>query len=109
MIQVIINCQQGWIHSFQVEGHAGYGRKGTDIYCAGVSAVCQTALASLLHHLKQKPEYKISEGYMQCSLAKNLDESDKDKAQIILKTMEIGLTAMQQAYDKHLQVMVKEE
>jgi len=109
MINVSIEYRRGFIYSFTVEGHAGYAQKGTDIYCAGVSAVCQTALAGLLHHLKQKPAYQLSEGFMLCSLADNMDGKDKEAAQIILKTMETGLTEMQRAYKEYLRIAIRED
>ena len=109
MISVLIKSRQGYISSFKVEGHAGYGKKGIDIYCAGVSAICQTALAGLLYHLEQKPEYQLNRGLLTCTLAENLDDKDKEKAQLILKTMEIGLTEMQRTYKNYLRVTVMEE
>ena len=98
MIKVEIQYKQGYIQSFSVKGHAGFNSEGQDIYCAGVSAVTQTALLGLLEHMSLKPEYSIEKGLMECKLPSPLTEEDREKAELILSTMEKGLISMEQAY-----------
>ncbi|MBO8158712.1 ribosomal-processing cysteine protease Prp [Thermosyntropha sp.] len=100
MIKAVIFYKGGYITGFNVEGHAGYADEGYDIYCAGISAITQTALIGLLKHLKVKPEYTIEKGDLKVKLPTVLDEEDRDKAQIILSTMEAGLVSLEDAY-KH--------
>lgn len=107
MIEIEIEYRGTMIRGFSVSGHAGYALPGEDIYCAGVSAVTQTALMGLIKHLKQKPEYKIEQGFMWCQLPPDLDEEDREKAGIILSTMETGLMAMQKAYQGFMQVRIR--
>ena len=107
MIHVDIGYQGPEIVYFSVEGHAGYAQSGSDIYCAGVSAITQTALLGLLDQMEQKPRYKIEKGYLLCELPDCLSIRDKERAQIILGAMETGLKAMQEAYGEYLKITVR--
>ncbi len=107
MIEVKINYQGNDITSFQVKGHAGFAPAGQDIYCAGVSAVAQTALLGLSINLSVQPEYQVEEGWLQCHLPEGLDQKDMEKAQIILSTMEAGMLAMQETYCNFIKLEVR--
>ncbi|KUG04254.1 putative ribosomal protein [hydrocarbon metagenome] len=107
MLEVEIKYQQGYIQSFSVAGHAGFGSEGEDIYCAGVSAVTQTALLGLIENMIKKPEYRIEKGWMTCELPAGLSQEDREKAQVILSTMEKGLLSMEQAYAGYMKVLVR--
>ncbi len=109
MIKITVNYAGELIKEVLITGHAGYADKGADIYCAGVSAVAQTALAGLLHHLEQAPFYKISDGHFECKLADNLNDMDNEKAQIILSTMKVGLLAMQDVYKEHMKIIIRRQ
>ncbi len=107
MLEVEIKYQKGYIQSFSVSGHAGFSSEGKDIYCAGVSAVTQTALLGLIEHMTEKPEYRIEKGWMNCELPAGLSQKDQEKAQVILTTMEKGLLSMEQAYTGYMKVLVR--
>ena len=49
MIKVSIKKEDNIVKNVKVEGHAGYGVKGTDIVCASVSSIVITSLLSLIH------------------------------------------------------------
>jgi len=95
------------IRTFRVEGHSGYADHGQDIICAGVSAITQTALIGLLHHLEQKPVYRRGNGMLVCSLGADLNESDALKARIILSTMELGLKDIQSQFQDFMQIRIR--
>lgn len=105
MIEVILNLDDDRIRSFSVKGHAGDLEAGENIYCAGVSAITQTALLGLIKHLNSEVIYEISEGWISCELPERLNEREQEKAQIILTTMEAGLLAMQEVYSDYLDVI----
>ncbi len=107
MLEVEINYQQGYIQSFSVAGHTGFSSEGKDIYCAGVSAVTQTALLGLIEHMTEEPEYSIEKGWMTCKLPIGLNQEDREKAQVILSTMEKGLLSMEEAYGEYMRVLVR--
>ena len=107
MINVNIEYRDGSIAAFTVEGHAGYAQSGSDIYCAGVSAIAQTTLLGLLNQMEQKPRYIIEKGYLLCELPDQLSSSDRERARVILNTMETGLKAMQEAYGEYLNITIR--
>lgn len=92
------------IVGFKAEGHAGYAARGNDIYCAGVSAITGTALIGLQLHLTSPPIYQEKEGWLDCKLPPQLNQEDKEKAQIIFSTMEAGLKSLQEANPRYIKV-----
>ncbi|MFZ7101845.1 MAG: ribosomal-processing cysteine protease Prp [Peptococcaceae bacterium] len=90
---------------FEISGHADYAETGHDIVCAAVSILATTAVNSLEEQLAIKPVYSVKEpeGYLKCTLA-DLKGHDLEVAQIILKTLEIGLKSIEQEYDNFLKL-----
>jgi hypothetical protein len=107
MLEIEISYRDEKICSFKVKGHAGFAPEGQDIYCAGVSAVAQTALLGLLKNLSEEPRYRIEKGFLQCEIPVSMGEEDQSKAQIILSTMETGLLSMQEAYGDYIRVLIR--
>lgn len=107
MVEITIQYRGDEIVSYTVKGHAGYGPNGTDIYCAGVSAIAQTALLGLLKHLPQPPGYEIRDGFMECVIPVSLEKPEREKAQVILTSMEAGLLAMEEEYPGCIKVNVR--
>ncbi|MFY9272078.1 MAG: ribosomal-processing cysteine protease Prp, partial [Thermacetogeniaceae bacterium] len=86
----------GELQGFIVEGHAGYAPAGEDIVCAGVSALVQTAVAGLKHFLTVAPLVENrtkseSSVFVKLKLPDHLSEEDTRNAQVLLKTMELGM------------------
>ncbi len=105
MIQVDIYYQESLIRGYTVTGHAGYAKKGEDVVCAAVSALAQTAILGLIDVLENKPQWKIDEeGHIECWLAQEMTPAEQEKAQTILRTMELGLSNIQCGYAKFLTV-----
>lgn len=89
MIKVkIIRNQEQHIVEFYVTGHANKGPRGQDIVCAGVSALTQTAVLGLDHHLGTKIHLDIASGNLKMCLLDNPDPLTN----AVLETMLIGLT-----------------
>lgn len=105
MIQVDIFYHESFIQGFTVQGHAGYAMSGEDIVCAAVSVLTQTALLGLNEYLESKPQWKIDDhGYLECWLVQGITPGDKEKSQVILHTMELGLLNIQQSYEQFLTI-----
>ena len=101
-IQIIIDNSQ--ILKVEVKGHADYADKGSDIVCAAVSAIVQTAGHEVEKMSKNSTCEK--EGYYSIITEKIDDENSRD-AQIILKTMQNGLAELQEQYPKNIKLEVK--
>jgi hypothetical protein len=110
MITVNLAYRGGQIAEFTISGHAGYAEKGHDIYCAGVSAIAQTAVLGLAKHLEKTPRVNIIEGedaLLECILPADLNADDRYKATLILSTMEAGLLSLQEAYPQYVKVRIR--
>ena len=103
MVKVTVGRNDtGQIFSCQITGHAGAGEKGSDIVCAGVSAISQTALAGLLQYVKSRVTYQIQTGDLFFSLQDIPDE----KTDIILETMLLGFMEISKAYPKNVMLSI---
>ncbi|NLT94424.1 MAG: ribosomal-processing cysteine protease Prp [Clostridia bacterium] len=104
---VIFRDAQESLVGFDISGHAGYAERGQDIVCAAVSFLATTTVNSLNEQLKVSPHYEVDEavGHLHCCLVlEKMDRGDLEKAQVILKTLEIGLKSLEQDYGKYIKL-----
>lgn len=85
-------------------GHAETAPYGEDIVCAAISVLSQTAVVGLQHYLSQEPMTKVQEGFLHCTLPEDLTDKERERSQIILKTMELGLKALEPNYGKYFKL-----
>jgi uncharacterized protein YsxB (DUF464 family) len=105
---VISRLKDGSINGFSIKGHAGAAKSGEyDMVCAAISAVCYTALGGL-EELCGVNTYKELDGDLSMALPESLTGENYAKAQVILKTMEIGLKQIENQYHRYIQVSFKE-
>lgn len=94
------------ISGFQIEGHAGFAKKGKDIVCSAISVLAQTAVMGLGEYLqKGSYKYSINDGYLKCTLQNGLTKEENHAAQIILKTMYLGIKSIEEAYAAHVRII----
>lgn len=106
MIKAIIYTKNNGLVGFEISGHAGFANAGEDIVCAAVSILATTTVNSLEAQLNQPPNYKVEEktGYLKCCLPYDLTGDDYNRAQVILKTLEIGLKSIEQEYKDYIKI-----
>lgn len=108
MINVkIYRDSNGNIFKYTVEGHAGYSTSGSDIVCAAVSMLTQTTLIALNEVCKIDEEdidYFIDDekGKMSVAIPKTLQSEKLYSANIVLKTMEVGIKALIDSYPRYI-------
>lgn len=111
MTTIKIFMQNDKIQSVSAVGHSGYGNYGSDILCASISAIVQTAglgiktLVSqdvILFTDENKPEFKIT-------LPDNLSNFQYSQAKLILDTCILGLKDLQSGYPKNIKLEVKND
>ena len=109
MTRAVINrLKNGDIIGFSIRGHAGASKNGEfDMVCAAISAVGYTALGGL-QELCGVENYKESDGCLEMRLPEDMTAEDWAKAQIILKTLEIGLKQIENQYSEYIQVSFRE-
>lgn len=108
MITVTIFNRSGRILGFSYEGHAGYAKAGYDIVCAGITAQLMMTYNGLdeILRIPLKMEMKDEGGYFKFMLA-DFAEDKLDEAQILLKTLKLGIQGIKQQYTTN--ITLKEE
>ncbi|SCG83723.1 hypothetical protein DW1_2158 [Proteiniborus sp. DW1] len=109
----ILRNTDGSIVEYEIKGHTGYGAYGEDILCASISILSQTALISLneVCGIKEKDiSYKIDDkkGYLKVSLPLELPMEQREKADIVLRTMEVGLKGLVDIYPDYVTLKYRE-
>jgi len=110
MITIRLERSNDWrIVSFAVTGHSGYATRGNDIVCAGVSAVVQTTVLGLQHVLGIDCSGSQTDGELYCALPADLPPESAESADILLRTMLAGLTALAEAYADYVRILDSKE
>ena len=100
MIKVTINYLNDSINELIVKGHSNYAPKGSDIVCAGVSAIVVggiNAICSLVND--NQINYEVEDGYVRLSSLNNIE------VQNILKVIVIQLKSVEDSYSKHIKIV----
>lgn len=97
------------ILAFSVTGHSGYAQRGNDIVCAGISAVVQTTILGLQDVLGIDCTGAQADGELHCALPADLPHESADLAELLLRTMLAGLTALAEAYADYVRILVQKE
>ena len=79
--------------SLVIDGHAGYARKGSDIVCAAVSALTETAELAIESLTHSGIDTIKADGYVYMNL-KGLDS----RGRTIIDALILGLSALAETY-----------
>lgn len=103
MVKVVINKNRsGDIYAFCAHGHAG-GEYGTDIHCAAISAILQTAVIGLCDYAGIKAEVSVEDGYLECEISPQ--DAHSESARAITETMLLGLKAFRTENKRHIKLI----
>lgn len=104
-VELVIDSNKA-VSSFTMKGHAGAAPYGEDIVCAAVSAIVYTALGSL-DDLCGIKNYTLEEGFVKWQMPDNISEDKRSTANIILKSMMIGLKQIRYtpSYKKYISIV----
>lgn len=104
MIKInIYRDKQQNIINFSIKGHANAAKYGEDIVCASISILGQTTILALHELLDIDIIYEIDEGWLFCKLPKDISEQIREKANLILNTMLIGIKGTQEMYSRYIE------
>lgn len=104
MIVVQVRRVEGRPAGFTVTGHAGYAPRGSDIVCAAVSALTDTTVLGLERLAGAKALVKAEEGNLSCDLPEGLSPAARERAELLLETMLLGLSEITRAYPGRLRL-----
>jgi len=111
MIEVVIKKNSsGCFRGFEVKGHAGYDDYGRDIVCAAASVTAYTTAGALEDIAGIKGCYSEKSGLFVINLPdeERMTAEQRNTADIILKTAEIGFRQIEYSYPEFLSVTEKE-
>lgn len=83
-----------------VKGHANYAVSGSDIVCAGVTALAQTLIKSIKDLTDDKIEYEISPGRVDIKYG-NLSE----KSKTLVDSFFIGICMIADEFPEYVRIM----
>ncbi|WP_317854362.1 ribosomal-processing cysteine protease Prp [Chakrabartyella piscis] len=109
MIQVIVYQKDKQICGFEISGHAGYAKKGEDIVCSAVSVLTLNTINAIENFTEIPYQVEADEkkgGYLKVLFP--LEGLADHDVQLLLKTMEMGLLAIEAEYQKYLTFIHKE-
>ena len=89
------------IVKYYVNGHANAAQHGEDIVCASISILAQTTLLALHELLSIEILYDMRDGWLSCELP-SLTKDLREKANLILNTMLIGIKGTQGMYSNYI-------
>ena len=83
-----------------VKGHANYAVSGSDIVCAGITALAQTLIKSIKDLTEDKIEYEISPGRVDIKYG-NLSE----KSKTLVDSFFIGICMIAEEFPEYVRIM----
>ena len=96
------------ITGFSIKGHSGYAEEGSDIVCAGISALAITTENALCQLVKLSPTERGGEdGFLEVLLPEMMSESQIHDAQLLLSALHIGLENIAQAYPDYVRLTTR--
>lgn len=106
MVEVVFEQdQRGQDIGFCAQGHAGFAEDGEDIVCAAVSAILQTIVLGLEDALHMDIFLEMKDGDMQVRLPDKISDELLANAQLLFKTMRLGLESI--AIDREEYLVIK--
>jgi Predicted ribosomal protein len=109
MITAIIYRREEKIYGFQISGHAGYAQEGEDIVCAAVSVLAlntTNAIEAFTQEPLQAEADMEDNGFLKVMIP--LEGAADHDAQLLLRTLELGLSGIENEYKQYLTLIHKE-
>jgi len=105
MIIVKFDYTDGKISSFTMSGHANFAKRGSDIVCAGASAVSFGVVNSIISLTDVKPIIDSGDsGYLHVKIPTGLSAESDEKVQLLLEGMRISLETIERDYGKYIKI-----
>jgi len=106
LVVEVVRGPQGEIRALKARGHAGFSQRGSDIVCAGASAVLHAAALGVVKAAGLPAQVRAGEGHMEIELdcVEQGSSRDWDRGQAILEAAVLGVTAIAQQYPQHVRV-----
>ena len=109
MTNVKFSRKNGKFVGVECSGHSEYTEYGSDVVCAALSSVVQTAVLGLMQVVGINVAYEIDEekGYLKATLPQNLSAEQAHDADVILKTAYLGASDLYEQFSDYINVEVE--
>ncbi|MBE5799475.1 MAG: ribosomal-processing cysteine protease Prp [Clostridiales bacterium] len=107
----VYRFSDGSLAGLMAKGHSqDSGLEGNDLVCCAVSVLMETGANALeeIVGLNTDDICQMDDGYLQYIIPADLDQERKQKAEIVLRTIEQGLKDIQKIYPKFIRIQPKE-
>ena len=108
MTVITVLYDRGHIIGFDAEGHTGYAERDHDIVCAGVSSLTQTAYLGITQLADADVKFSAGDGVLRLRLGRQLTNKQREQAELILGTMVLGLSSIEENYSDYLKLIKRE-
>ncbi|MCR5796620.1 MAG: ribosomal-processing cysteine protease Prp [Eubacterium sp.] len=98
---MIKRSDSGRPYGFRISGHAGYSESGTDIVCAGVSALSINTINSIENLTETRFTVDQSDkdnGILELTCKEPVD----DKAILLLESLDLGIREIEKTYSEYV-------
>ena len=96
------------ITGFSIKGHSGYAEEGSDIVCAGISALVITTENALCQLLKLSPiERGGEDGFLEARLPACLSNTQMHDAQVLMGALHQGLSDLADGYPMYIKLSIR--
>ena len=102
MIKVQVYKKDRQFTRFDVIGHAGFATHGTDIICASVSAIAQTAVLGLIRVANIELVIEKKQGLLKVEIPRKYFDTKELEISIVIGTMLEGIRDLQKQFPKHI-------
>ena len=105
IVAEIYTQADGKITGFSIDGHSNTAPRGSDIFCAGVSTVAQSAYMCIAEHLKRDFYGDFASG----KLAMRLDAPPDEVTEAVFQTMLIGIREIEKLVPNAVKMIIEPE
>ncbi len=109
MINVKLYFLDDHLYRFTVNGHAEFAEHGSDIVCAGVSALVINTINSIEHFIDENIVMKNmnkSSGVIDCFFPDIKKGKYNEQTTILLQSMVFGLQNLEQVYGDYIKIKI---
>jgi len=107
MVQVTVYRDRDGVSGFQLSGHSGFADAGEDIVCSALSVMtinCMNSVEALTEDVPDIQAVNEEEGFVHYRLV-----HPSHDARLLLDSLVLGLTSLQESYGEHIEIRFEED
>ena len=107
MTHVVFISENGRFLGVKISGHTGFSEAGNDIICAAITSAVRFTECSLNTVLGVNADFTVDSDntLISCTIPSNLSPAAEETAQVILVSLMIYLTELQEEYPENIDII----